>query len=135
MAVRDSYVLSDPTIVINNLPIAIKPNSVSYTEGFGEMQVRVQSAGGGATQSVYAQDVSTRLSMIKFAMESTETNIGLVRTWKSNSSQGILNTIRIVDRATGFTRSFQSAVIENEPEIALGVDSEISLEWKGDPAV
>lgn len=135
MAVRDSYVLSDPTIVINNLSIAIKPNSVSYTEGFGEMQVRVQSAGGGATQSVYAQDVSTRLSMIKFAMESTETNIGLVRTWKSNSSQGILNTIRIVDRATGFTRSFQSAVIENEPEIALGVDSEISLEWKGDPAV
>lgn len=135
MAVRDSYVLSDPTIVINNLPIAIKPNSVSYTEGFGEMQVRVQSAGGGATQSVYAQDVSTRLSMIKFAMESTETNIGLVRTWKSNSSQGILNTILIVDRATGFTRSFQSAVIENEPEIALGVDSEISLEWKGDPAV
>lgn len=135
MAIQDVYVLSDPSFIINNIPIAIKPNSSSYSEGFGESKVRNQSAGGGAVQAVYAQDVSTRLSMAKFAMESTETNINLVRTWKSNSANGILNTMRIVDQATGFTRTITNVIIENDPEIALGVDSEISLEWKGTSAV
>lgn len=133
MAVRDTAVLSAPTVIVNNVTIPIKPNSLNFTYGLGENQVRVQSGGGGTLQAVYANDVSTRLSMIQWEMESTIANTELLREWKQNSASGITNNIRVIDQTTGETFSFNNCVIENDPEINFGVDGMFSLEWKGDP--
>ena len=60
--------LSNPTIVINNIAVAIVPNSFSFTEGFGEQDIKVQSAGGGSVQTVLSSNVETNMSMVKFSL-------------------------------------------------------------------
>ena len=34
-----------PTVLVNNVSVAIKPNSFSYKEGFGERKVRNRMSG------------------------------------------------------------------------------------------
>jgi len=122
--------ISTPSIVINNENIKIKPNSFSYTEGFGEAIKRTESAGGGSVSTVTARNIETAKSMIKFTLEPLAENADKVREWKNNFESNVI-------QATGennFTRSFTSAVLINDPEIGLSADGEISLEWESDPA-
>lgn len=124
--------LANPTILINNLSFPIESNSCSYTEGFGEQTVRVQSAGGGSVESVYSNNVETNLSMVKMRALNTASNIEIVRSIKAN---GNANVISISDNASGFTRSFTNAALINDYEVSLGSDGGIDLEFKTDAAV
>jgi len=122
--------LSNPTIVVNNTAVAIVPNSFAYTEGFGEQELQVQSAGGGSVQSVLANNVETNLSMIKFSLHNTAENIDLARTWKTNANN---NAITITGE--GLNRSVNNAALTNDYEVNLGADTTIDIEFKGDAAV
>ena len=122
--------LSTPTIVINNTPYAIKPNSFSYTEGFGERNVRVASAGGNAKETIVSENVETQMSMVKFIFYTTTENVGASRIFANNKSA---NLIEASDE--GFTRTFSQATIVNDYEVAAGVDGEFELEFKTIAAV
>lgn len=122
--------LSTPTIVINNIPTSIKPNSFSYTEGTGERNVRVASAGGNAKETIITENVETQMSMVKFILYTTTDNIGLARELAKNLDS---NTIEASDN--GFTRTFSRAIIVNDYEVAAGVDGEFELEFKTVAAV
>ena len=58
--------LSNIAVSVNNDPIAIVPNSVSYTEGFGEQTMRAASVGGASVEQVFSQDLESTFSMVKF---------------------------------------------------------------------
>jgi hypothetical protein len=120
--------ISNPQVVVNNTSIAIVPNSFSYTEGFGAQEVFTESAGGGSIQTVYANDVSTNYSMIKFTMRNYQANIDLVRSWKANQDS---NTIEVT--AVDFSRSFTFAALTSDYEVKLGSDTTIDLEFKSRP--
>jgi len=122
--------LSTPTIVVNNTPVAIKPNSFSYTEGFGERNVRVASAGGSAKETIITENVETQMSMVKFTLYTTTDNINLSRILAANLAS---NTIEVSDN--GFTRTFSRAIIVNDFEVSAGVDGEFELEFKTVAAV
>ncbi len=122
--------LVNPTILVNNLSTPVVTNSVSYTEGRGEQEVRVQSAGGGSVQSVLSNNVETNLSMVKLSMLPTAENIALVLSWKDNGNE---NVIAIADN--GITRSFTNAVLINDYEVNLGSDTQIDVEFKTDAAI
>lgn len=122
--------LSTPTIVINNTPYAIKANSFSYTEGFGERNVRVASAGGNAKETVVSENVETQLSMVKFTFLTTTENINAARIFANNKSA---NLIEVSD--VGFSKTFAQAIIVNDYEVAAGVDGEFELEFKTIAAV
>jgi len=126
----NTRILSTPAIVVNNENVKIKPNSFSYTEGFGEYIKRTESAGGGSVVTVAARNMENAKSMIKFTIEPTADNVERVRLWKSNFDS---NSIQASGH-DGFTRNFSKALITNEPEIALSADGEIALEWESDPA-
>ncbi len=114
-----------PTIVVNNTAVAIKPNSFTYTEGFGERKVRVASTGGGQTTQIFSDDIETQMSTCKFMLYTTSDNVDLVRGWQANGS---VNAIEVTDK-DGFTRTFLQALITNDPEVALGVDGEVEVEF------
>ena len=122
--------LSNPTVVINNIAIAVSGNSVSFTEGFGERDLRVQSAGGSSRQSVFTENVETQLSMVKLSLVNTAANAALVRTWLNN-----LNENAITITGEGLTRSFSNAAVINDPEMNLGSDGTFDVEFKSDSAV
>lgn len=122
--------ISTPTVVLNNIPVAIKPNSFSYTEGFGERNVRVASAGGSAKETIITENVETQMSMVKFMLYTTSDNLTLARELAANLDA---NTIEVSDN--GFTRTFSRAIIVNDFEIAAGVDGEFELEFKTVAAV
>lgn len=122
--------ISTPSIVVNNTPVAIKPNSFSYTEGFGERNVRVASAGGSAKETVVTENVETQMSTVKFTLYTSSENLTLARQWAANKSS---NVIEASD--TNFTRSFTSAIITNDFDVNAGVDGEFELEFKSDAAV
>ena len=61
-----SIALADPSVVINNEPVAVVPNSVKYTEGSGEQTMRAASTGGGGVQQVFSRNVETNFSKVMF---------------------------------------------------------------------
>jgi len=122
--------ISTPAIVVNNVPVGIKPNSFSYTEGFGERNVRVASAGGSAKETIVSENVETQLSMVKFTLFTTSGNLTLAREWAANKGN---NVIEASD--DNFTRSFTNAIITNDFEVSAGVDGEFEIEFKTTAAV
>jgi hypothetical protein len=127
-------ILSTPQIIVNNVTVSIKPNSFSYTEGFGEQEMRVQSAGGNSVETVWAQNVNMSLSDVKWEMEPTDENIELIRTWKINQNDNAITAHSTSSDGT-LTRSFDNAALTNNYEVNLKSDGAISLEWKARPAV
>ena len=114
-----------PTVLVNNVSVAIKPNSFSYKEGFGERKVRIASGGGATLAQIVSEDIETQLSTCKFMLYTTAENVKLVRDWQS---KGDANAVEVSDKG-GFTRTFGNAIITNDPDIALGVDGEVEVEF------
>ena len=125
-----SIALANPSVIINNLAIAIVPNSVVYTEGFGEQNQRVQSAGGGSVETVFSNNVETNLSKVNFSVYPTESNIEALRSFKAAENA---NAISIV--SGGFSRTVNSAALTNDFEVNLGADTTIDVEFMGTKAV
>ncbi len=124
-----------PTVKVNSANIPIIGNSVSYTEGAGVSDNIPESTGGNAVQMVSTRDVSTLFSIVKFSIKNTAKNAELVRDWKSRDADNLIEIIGQNNVSSSFSRSFQDAVLTNDPEIGLGMDSEIALEWKTAPAI
>ena len=132
-----AVVISNPQVVVNNLSLAIKPNSLTFTEGFGETIVRAASAGGGSVVQIRADDITDHFSELKFALDPTQENIANARLWKSVPGENVVSvTATITDGGTSvvFSRTFQKASITNNYEVPLGSDTQIDLEWKSDAA-
>ncbi len=123
--------ISDPSVVVNNVAVAIAPNSLEFSEGFGEQEILVQSAGGGALQQVYSDNVETSLGMVKFSMRSTVENINLVRSWKANRNRNAVTVTATNDDGT-FTRTFANAAIVSDYTVALSSDGVVEIEFKSD---
>lgn len=126
--------VTDALVTVNNDPVAIKPNSLSFTEGLGEQSIRAASAGGGQVEQVYANDIESNFSQVKFEMPATVENIARAREWKSNRNQ---NLVQITGRTPEgrVTRSFSQAAILNDYEVPLGTDTDIPMEFKSNPAI
>lgn len=122
--------VTNPQVTINNIAVAVVPNSVKYDEGLGEQSQRVQSAGGGNVEVVYDDNVETHVSKVMLQLTNTAENIDLARTWKKN---GNANVVAIT--GNDLARSFPSCALVNQYEVALGSDGVLELEFCGAPAV
>ena len=130
-------VLANPQVTVNNVAFAIKPNSLAFTEGFGEQIVRAASAGGSLAVQVLADNVEDNFSDCKFSLDNTIENIELARVWKSAPGQnGIIVTGTVTNGTSSqnFRRAFNKASLMNNYEVPLGADVSIDLEFKSDPA-
>lgn len=123
--------ITNPTVTINNTPIAVIPNSVMYTEGKGEQTVRVQSSGGGNTEPVVGDNVETKKSKFNMGLYPTAGNIEIARGWKSNPAA---NAISVTGNGN-FNRSINFSTLINDYEVPLGADTTMDLEFEGAEAV
>jgi hypothetical protein len=128
MAVQRKIV--DATLIIDNNVVGYVPNTLKFTEGFGEQSVRVQTGGGGSVQQVVADDVSMKQSSVMFEVEPTAANISLIRSIKNNQDGHVITI-----STTGLTRTITGAVLTSNYEVSLGTEETIQLEFIGNPSV
>ena len=132
-----AVVLANPQVVVNNISLAIKANSLDFTEGFGEQIVRAASAGGASVVQILADNIEDNFSEVKFSLEPTIDNINNARVWKSSPGQNVISVTGTVTDGTTeqtFSRTFSKASITNNYSVMLGADTSVDLEWKSEPA-
>ena len=122
--------LVDATLIIDNNVIGYVPNTLKFTEGFGEQKVRVQTGGGGVVQQVVADDVTSKQSMVTFQVEPTIANIDLLRAIKANMDGHVITI-----STSGLTRTITGAILTKNYEIGLGTEETIELEFVGNGAI
>ena len=122
--------LSTPQVLINNVVYSIVPNSLTYTEGFGEYTMRGSSVGSGKTEVIFSENAEDKKSKVTFEVYPTGENIKSLREWKVLKND---NAIEFVD--DGFNRSFTNAALTSDYEVTPGADTTISVEFMSDPAV
>jgi len=120
---------STPVIVINNIPIGVVPNSVTYKKGFGETTVRAASIGGGAITTVHTENVENKVGMVKFQIHVVDALIQQMTTWKANINA---NTVSGID-VRGIPFNLILASMVNDPDIPPTADGVIDVEFQGDP--
>ena len=125
------FAVTKPTILVNNNPVAIIPNSCVFDEGKGETNVRNQNAGGGSNEVVVSEDAEQEIGKITFELANTVKNIDLARGWKRNPGLNVVELTGEVGNQS-FERVFNSASVTNNYEVTLSADGNIPIEWMGD---
>ncbi len=127
--------LTDATLVVNNEAVGIVPNSLKYTEGFGEQQVRPVSIGGGKTEQVFARNLETNFSKVMFELHTTPENVALARRWKANGNANVISIAGETSDGKNVTRTFNRAAIVNDYEVQIGSDTNIAIEAAAEAAI
>ncbi len=129
-----SIQLADAAVLVNDEVVAIVPNSLKYTEGFGEQQVRAASVGGGLVEQVYSRDLETALSKTMFDIHTTPANVKLARSWKANANQNVVQIAGKTNEGTT-TRTFTQAAMVGDPEIEISSEGVINIEFMSNAAI
>lgn len=122
--------LSVLTVEVNDRIIEYKPNSLEYTDGFGNLNVRHQTGGGPSGSKIITEDAETKIGMVKFVLYTEIGNTNLLKEWLRLSRRAAGNVIRL--SGDGFTRSFRNMVITEEPTVSVGSEGEFEVIFKGD---
>lgn len=125
-------IISDLTLVVNNIAFAIVPNSMKADLGLGEQEVVAATAGGGRTTAVYSFDAKSMISHYKMELYCTQLSVDVIRTWKS-----LANTlaIKLINNNNGKTLTINNAAITNLVEFEFAASGKVSIEFKGDRTV
>lgn len=129
-----SIQLSTAAVLVNNEVVTVVPNSVKFTEGFGEQQVRAGSVGGGGVEQIYSQDVESALGKVMFDIHTTPENVRLQRSWQSNQNRNVVQIAGTTDEGD-VTRTYTQAAMVNDPEIEIGTEGVISIEFMANSPV
>ena len=121
--------LANPTVEINDVTISIKPNSLKFKSGKGDINIRAQSSGGNKIQIVKTDNAETKKGMVTVSLFNTKENIDSVKSWQDNEDG---NTIRLSE--SGFIQSFRQMFVMTDPEISLGADGELEIVFEGLPS-
>lgn len=119
---------STPGIIVDGAPVFIIPNSVEIDKGYGEVNVRSVSLGGGVTTSVHTENVENNVGMVKFKLPATDLSIALIDFWKIEMN---VHTVSAIDKR-GLPLNLLFASMTNKPVIPLTADGVIEVEFKGD---
>lgn len=124
--------LNDLTVLVNNTAVAYTADSLSKKDGLGDYSVRNAVVGGGQTEQVFSKDLSTKHGMVKFSLPSTPENEALVREWKANDNNNVVELVG--PPGTNYSKVFTSAAIMEDPETNFGTDGNIEVEFQSNPA-
>lgn len=124
--------IAAPQLMLNNVNIAIIPNTFKYTEGLGEQTMKTASAGGGSVVQVIADDASKKKSKCEFQFYADASLIALTKTVKQNLNRNIISG---VDPQSDWSRTFQQAILVNDYEIETGPDGKLTLQFESLPCI
>ena len=126
--------VADALVLVNDDPVPVTPNSVMYTEGLGEQTVRAASVGGGQVEQIYSNNIETNFASVTFEMPAIIDNINRAREWKANRNENLVQILAQTPDGI-LTKTFSEASILNNYEVGLGAETNITIEFKSNPAI
>ena len=130
----DQITLVDASVEIDDEAFPIKGNTLSFTEGLGESSVE-SAIQGGKPILIVSQDVTTRVSTVKFEVP---TSVDMINKSRDIAAKGAGRTVRVsgTDPAGNrLGRTFKSAIMVTDPEKSIQNEGSIPLEFKAAPAI
>lgn len=125
--------LSTPQVNINNVNIAIVPNSLKYDGGEGEVNVRTASAGGNSVESVHTSNAESKIGKVMMDVYLDTQLDGFIAGWKAGIGENSISFSERFENGTAVTRSFDRMSLVNNVERNASADGVTSLEFEGDP--
>lgn len=120
---------SDPTVLVNDIPYSVVPNSIKHKFGLGETKVNAASVGGGSVEMNVTEDAETKVSMMKFKMFTTTENEEAFKTWKQTPGA---NTVVYSEAGKKpLSGTFMSVV--NDPEWEDSAEGQVEIDFQGAP--
>lgn len=126
--------LSTPSVIVNNEPWNIVPNSLVYDGGEVEISVKALSAGGSKTESVHYENAEGAVSMVKFELAMTTDVDEKVAELKSNIATNVVSFVQKVAQQN-VKRTFKGMSLVNRVERNTGADGTVELEFQGDQMI
>lgn len=126
--------LTDAQVLVNDEVVVIESNTLAFLEGQGEQTLRAGSVGGGETEPIYANDLSTKFGCIKWQMPTTPENVALALDWKTGQNT---NTVQIAGSTPegDVTRTMTQAALLTDYEVNIGAEGTIDIEFKGNTLI
>jgi hypothetical protein len=121
--------LSVPTVLVNNIPFAIVPNTFEFENGYGEINVRSASIGGGAGVSVHTENAENKIGMVKFQLFVTPDSRTAVQGWKQLIGANLVTATQ----KNGIPVVLAGASMTNNPTFVATADGSVEIEFRGDP--
>lgn len=111
------------TVMVNNIPYAIVPNSLEYNPGYAEHTTEAASVGGGITTPIHSENLETAIGKIKFKLPNTDVARAAVQIWKSLIGANVIQCIT----KTGAPVILTEASMNNNPDFKNdGIEIEFS---------
>ena len=123
-------ILANPAVRINNVTVAIVPNSLKIVLGRGEVTTRAASSGGNSIEMIHAVDAESKVSEWTFDLYPKAVDIKSIPGWKDSVGANAISAVETVD-GVPLTFSLAQASLTNDPEIQASADGVISLTWRG----
>jgi hypothetical protein len=113
------------TVIINGQAVAIakKPK---YKRGSPKVNSNSAMVGNEVVIS-QSKDFSEAVGEVTIAVRATAENIELIESWQDSIGK---NAIRMIDKDTGFTKTFNQMSVEEDAEIDFDSE-EIEITFKG----
>lgn len=130
----DQIILVDASVEVDDEALPVVGNTIAYTEGLGESSVTAATQGGKPIV-VASQDVTTKISMIKFEVPSS---VQMMNATRDIGARGFGRVVRLsgTDPAGNrLGRTFKSALLITDPEKSVQNEGTIPLEFKAAPAI
>lgn len=121
--------IANPTVLLNGEILSFVPNSLSFKRGFGDVKTRPESAGGENVDNVVTRDLTTATGHFTFKMTPTADNIALIINAQENFGNNEVQIINAIN--VSMNASMSGASIMNDPDFAIGADTDISIEMQG----
>lgn len=116
-----------PAVQVNGDYLGVVPNSVKYIRGKGTVEVKSQSF-GSSVQPVFETNQEMAYGHVTLEVYPTQTSLDQIREF-----QDLGSTLRVdlTDPISGEPRSMRPATLCNDPDLELGADKTITVEFKG----
>lgn len=126
--------LTNATVLVNNVAVAIVPNSLKFTEGLGEQTMDAASIGGGKVEQVFSEDVETAFGKVMFEIPATPDNIASAKAWKVRRNTNVVQ-IAGSNAEGNMTRSFTQAALLADYEVPISTEGNIPLEFSSNAPI
>lgn len=126
MAIRDSV----KSLIINNVEVPFQAETLKYKIGKGDRNFESHVKGNGEIEVVVGEDTSTKIGMVGFELQNTKIGRDFVNTWQGNRNSNVVQILL----EEGSLITFENMALVSDPEIPISSDSNIAVEFQGNPA-